>query len=156
MELTEQGVSHVKRSSLGRHQPSDSNNCLLVDSTGELTAFYAEADVVFVGKSLCARGGQNPIEPAALGKAMVFGSNMQNFPGVTRQLIQAEAAVQVAGEAELEQVLGTLLRSVERRTQLGRNALEVVHRNTGATVRTANLILNNLPAEFTDLSGSSR
>jgi 3-deoxy-D-manno-octulosonic-acid transferase len=46
---------------------------LLVDTTGELNAFYEVATVVFIGKSLTAQGGQNPIEPAALGKPIIFG-----------------------------------------------------------------------------------
>jgi 3-deoxy-D-manno-octulosonic-acid transferase len=43
--------------------------------------FYEHATVVFVGKSLTAHGGQNPIEPGAWGKAMVLGPNMENFEG---------------------------------------------------------------------------
>jgi 3-deoxy-D-manno-octulosonic-acid transferase len=46
--------------------------------------FTSRRRVVFVGKSLTAMGGQNPIEPGALGKAMVFGPNMQNFSDITR------------------------------------------------------------------------
>lgn len=144
-QLRSEGFTASRRSSLEQAAPPDaSDGCLLVDSTGELTAFYAEADVVFVGKSLCARGGQNPIEPAALARAMVFGPHMQNFPGVTEQLLESNAARQVADEHELISVLAELLRSPERRAALGRNALEVVRLNTGATTRTADLILRRL------------
>ena len=69
---------------------------LLVDTTGELNAFYDVATVVFVGKSLTAQGGQNPIEPAALGKPVVFGPFMQNFREVVESLLEAKGAVQVA------------------------------------------------------------
>ena len=65
-------------------------DCLLVNTTGELKYFYEHATVIFVGKSLTAEGGQNPIEPGALGKAMVFGPNMQNFAEVVAQLSGAE------------------------------------------------------------------
>ncbi len=103
---------------------------------------------MFIGKSLKAHGGQNPIEPAALAKAMVFGPNMQNFPGVTTQLLDSDAAVQVADEQELASVLSDLLRSPERRNALGRNALSVVQRNRGATARTADLVLQQLGARW--------
>jgi 3-deoxy-D-manno-octulosonic-acid transferase len=59
-------------------------DCLLVNTTGELKFFYEPATVVFVGKSLTAFGGQNPIEPGAQGKAIIFGPNMQNFTDITR------------------------------------------------------------------------
>ena len=48
-----------------------------------------------MGKSLTAEGGKNPIEPGALGKAMVFGPNMQNFAEVAGSLVQQNGAVQV-------------------------------------------------------------
>ena len=66
--------------------------CLLVNTTGELRFFYEHATVVFVGKSLTAIGGQNPIEPGALGKAMVFGPNMQNFADVDAEFSGAKRA----------------------------------------------------------------
>ena len=62
-----------------------------MNTTGELRFFYEHATVVFVGKSLTAIGGQNPIEPGALGKAMVFGPNMQNFADVDAEFCNAKA-----------------------------------------------------------------
>jgi 3-deoxy-D-manno-octulosonic-acid transferase len=142
-QLVSVGIKPVMRSALKDHAPVSSDSaCLLVDSTGELMAFYFEADVVFIGKSLCARGGQNPIEPAALGKATVMGPHMHNFLGVTKQLLENDAAVQVADEAALESALRHLLRSQDRRQALGRNALAVVQRNTGATARTVDLVVS--------------
>ena len=107
-------------------------DCLVVNTTGELKYFYEHATVIFVGKSLTAEGGQNPIEPGALGKAMVFGPNMQNFAEVVRSFLEQNGAVQVRDAAELEKVLGDLLADEARREQLGRNALKVVHENLGA------------------------
>lgn len=75
--------------------------CLLVNTTGELIAFYSIATVVFVGKSLYGRGGQNPIEPAGLGKPVIFGPYMDNFAKVADEFIRHGAAVQVSNEQEL-------------------------------------------------------
>jgi 3-deoxy-D-manno-octulosonic-acid transferase len=120
--------------------------CLLVNTTGELRFFYEHASVVFVGKSLTAIGGQNPIEPGALGKAMVFGPNMQNFAEVTRNFITQNGAVQVSDAEALEKAMADLLADDNRRAELGRNALKVVAENHGALNRTVEIILEQLKA----------
>jgi len=120
--------------------------CLLVNTTGELRFFYEHATVVFVGKSLTAVGGQNPIEPGALGKAMVFGPNMQNFADVTRSFLAQNAAVQVSDPEALEQAMADLLADENRRAELGGNALKVVAENLGAVDRTVAMILEQLKA----------
>ena len=126
-----------------RHQPNELQ-CLLVNTTGELKHFYEHATVIFIGKSLTAQGGQNPIEPGALGKPMVFGPNMQNFADVVRSFLSRDAAVQVADETELERVLTGLLADENRRAELGRNALAVVQENLGAIERTVDMIVEHL------------
>jgi 3-deoxy-D-manno-octulosonic-acid transferase len=107
-------------------------------------AFYRHATVAFVGKSLTAIGGQNPIEPAACGKPVVFGPHMENFPDVSCLFVNKEAAVQVTDAAELERVLGELLADPARRERMGAAALELVRTNQGAVARTADLILDHL------------
>ncbi|HEY3860842.1 MAG TPA: 3-deoxy-D-manno-octulosonic acid transferase [Verrucomicrobiae bacterium] len=142
-ELSARGVRFVCRTDVSAEMrlPNGQLDCLLVNSTGELKFFYEQAAAVFVGKSLTAKGGQNPIEPAALGKAMVFGPNMQNFRAVASAFMAEEAAVQVADAAGLEQALAGLLGDDVRRAQLGSRALAVVRKNLGATERTAQLII---------------
>ena len=75
-ELTRHAVRFHYRSEItaATQREPGSLDCLLVNTTGELRWFYERADVVFVGKSLTAIGGQNPIEPAALGKPFFPGS----------------------------------------------------------------------------------
>jgi 3-deoxy-D-manno-octulosonic-acid transferase len=119
-------------------------DCLLVNTTGELKFFYEPAGIVFVGKSLTAMGGQNPIEPGAQGKAIVFGPNMQNFADITRSFLKKDAAVQVKNPEELERALGELLAQPARRAELGGHALEVVAENLGAVDRTVEMILPQL------------
>jgi 3-deoxy-D-manno-octulosonic-acid transferase len=145
-ELGARGLKFAYRSELTactRFEPGEID-CLLVNTTGELRYFYEHATIIFVGKSLAAEGGQNPIEPGALGKAMVFGPHMQNFAEVVRDFLAQKGAVQVRDAAELEQVLGELLTEESRREQLGRNALKVVRENLGAIDRTADMIANHL------------
>jgi 3-deoxy-D-manno-octulosonic-acid transferase len=117
---------------------------LLVNTTGELRYFYECASVIFVGKSITAAGGQNPIEPGALGKAMIFGPNMQNFEAIAAAFVQGGGAIQVRDAAGLEQAIGNLLADPALRDDLGRNALKVVRNNQGAIDRTVEMIVKHL------------
>ena len=145
-ELKQRGVKFVYRNELtvaSQFKPGEVE-CLLVNTTGELRFFYEHATVVFVGKSLTAEGGQNPIEPGALGKAMVFGPNMQNFADITRSFLEAKGAVQVRDAAELERVFAELLTDAPRRAELGKQAVAVVQTNEGALGRTVEMIMKHL------------
>jgi 3-deoxy-D-manno-octulosonic-acid transferase len=145
-ELEERRIPFVYRSELtagSRFKPGEIA-CLLVNTTGELRYFYEHATVVFVGKSLTAHGGQNPIEPAALGKAIILGPHMENFEAIVKSFLAAGGARQVQDAAELEQVTDLLLRDGRIREQLGAQALKVVQENRGAIDRTVDMILNQL------------
>jgi 3-deoxy-D-manno-octulosonic-acid transferase len=145
-ELRERGVKFIYRNEIlaSTRFPEGQVECLLVNTTGELRFFYEHAIVVFVGKSLTAAGGQNPIEPGAAGKAMVFGPNMQNFTDIARNFVAQNAAVQVNSVETLETAIAELFADESRREELGRNALRVVRENLGAIARTADMILKNL------------
>ncbi|MGA2247521.1 MAG: 3-deoxy-D-manno-octulosonic acid transferase [Verrucomicrobiota bacterium] len=119
-------------------------DCLLVNTTGELKFFYEPASVVFVGKSLKAVGGQNPIEPAASGKPVVFGPHMENFKDIVRLFLTREAAVQVKNAQELERTLSALLENQNRRSELGQRARAVVAQNLGSIERTVDMIVPEL------------
>jgi 3-deoxy-D-manno-octulosonic-acid transferase len=149
-ELTSRGIPFVYRSEITSEtqHPPGRLECLLVNSTGELKCFYEQAALVFVGKSLTAEGGQSPIEPAALGKATVFGPNMQNFKAVVAAFLAEQAALQVADAAGLEQALAGLLGDDRRRSEMGARALEVVRKNLGATERTVQLITERLGSKI--------
>ncbi|MCA1810357.1 MAG: hypothetical protein LC725_13080, partial [Lentisphaerae bacterium] len=102
-EMRRQGApslrwSHLREKGTAPDTPSE---ILLVDTTGELTSFCAMAEVIFVGKSLCRHGGQNLVEPAAFGKAIVLGPHMENFPGIMDDMHKARALIQVADRTEL-------------------------------------------------------
>jgi 3-deoxy-D-manno-octulosonic-acid transferase len=145
-KLRSRGVKFIYRNEIfpGNQPRAGQVDCLLVNTTGELKFFYEPASVVFVGKSLTAIGGQNPIEPGALGKAMVFGPHMQNFADITRNFLQKDAAVQVKNAEELERVIGELLADGARRAELGRHAQAAVEENFGAVGRTVEIILPRL------------
>jgi 3-deoxy-D-manno-octulosonic-acid transferase len=142
-ELRRSGLRWVLRSRLGAGAPpaDPRADVMLVDSTGELRDFYAHASVIFVGKSLTQRGGQNPIEPAALGKAVIVGPHMQNFVPVMDDLRAAGAVEQVRSGDELTTAVEALLNDAGLREALGRRAAGAVAARRGAVDRSVALIL---------------
>ena len=144
--LRERGVKFIYRSDVSANTQLKPGkvDCLLVNTTGELKFFYEHATVIFVGKSLTAKGGQTPIEPAAVGKPVIFGPNMQNFSDVVRDFLAKDGAVQVQNAADLENKLAELLASETRRAELGRNAVKVVRENQGAIDATVDMIVKRL------------
>ena len=144
--LSEMGVRFVFRSLIhpGFHSAAGSTDCLVVNSTGELRSFYDCAHVVFIGKSLTTQGGQNPIEPAALGKPVVFGPHMENFSQISAMFLRQRGAIQITDENELEKVLGRLLASSSERQEMGSRGLAVVQENQGAMNKTVEMIASVL------------
>jgi 3-deoxy-D-manno-octulosonic-acid transferase len=116
-------------------------DCLLLDTTGELQHWYAVATIVFVGKSLTARGGQNPVEPILAGKPVLFGPHMENFSALAQALVTNKAAVQVRDPNSLQQQIAWLLRDREAAFRLIENAQAVLARHSGATERTAAIVI---------------
>ncbi|GIW79110.1 MAG: 3-deoxy-D-manno-octulosonic acid transferase [Gemmatales bacterium] len=152
-------VPYVRRSWFASATQSDPSTELrgklptpvvLVDTIGELQAIWGLADIAFVGGSLDGRrGGQNMIEPAAYGAAVLFGPHVWNFRDTANRLAAAGGAIQVADAAELESAVRKLLLSHKQRTDLGRRAQELVVRQQGATERTV-LLLGKLLGSLRD------
>jgi 3-deoxy-D-manno-octulosonic-acid transferase len=106
--------------------PDDATGIYLADTFGELPAFMAGAELVFMGGSLVPRGGQNLLEPAALGKAIVTGPHTTNFAAETALLLAEAALVQVPDEMELGRRLVALLGDAAQRESMGRRAQQAV------------------------------
>jgi 3-deoxy-D-manno-octulosonic-acid transferase len=117
-------------------------DCLLIDSTGELRDWYGAATLVFVGKSLLARGGQNPAEAILAGKPVLFGPHMENFRALAEALVAQGGAMQVNSPTELRQAMAHLLANPDERKKMVANARQTLETHRGATVRTAKLIID--------------
>jgi len=115
-------------------------DCVLLDRTGELQRWYSIATVVFIGKSLTAHGGQNPVEPILAGKPVIFGPHMENFARLAKTLVAKNGAIQVSDIDSLERAVDNLLRDSETRQRLVQSAREVLNQHRGATARAAALI----------------
>ena len=103
-DIKSAGFSCVRRSrkdSPTHPLANSSTPVYLADTTGEMMGLYGIADVVFVGKSLCAHGSQNMIEPCLCGKPTAVGPYTENFRPVMSDLLAADAIRQVKDEMEL-------------------------------------------------------
>jgi 3-deoxy-D-manno-octulosonic-acid transferase len=115
---------------------------LLVDTVGELAAWWGAAHVAFVGGSLGNdRGGQNMIEPAAYGAAVCFGPGTRNFRDIVAALVAREAAVVVRDGRELSAFVRRCLLDRPFAEGLGRRAQQLVREQQGATRHTIELLL---------------
>jgi 3-deoxy-D-manno-octulosonic-acid transferase len=131
---------HVRLASEALNDAKTERDCVLLDTTGDLKRWYEIATVVFIGKSLTAWGGQNPVEPITAGKPVVFGPHMENFERLARNLVSKRGVIQVCDADSLEMAFDQLLRDSETRQQLVKNAREVLHEHHGATARAAALV----------------
>ncbi len=113
---------------------------LLLDTIGELSGAYHFCEVAFVGGSLVAEGGHNPLEPAAFARPVLFGPHMEDFLEVSRDLVLAGGALEVADEEDLYQRLRGLLADKKLRQQMGENSLALLAKEQGATDRHVELI----------------
>jgi 3-deoxy-D-manno-octulosonic-acid transferase len=119
---------------------SNDVDVFLGDTMGELSLMYASSDVAFVGGSLEPLGGQNILEPCALGVPVVFGPHMFNFPDISRWTIKEGAGKMVANETELQQVLGELLSNPSLRDDMGSRGVNFIDAHRGALEKNYDLI----------------
>lgn len=113
---------------------------LLLDTTGELRDWYACADVVFVGKSLCGSGGQNPVEAVLAGRPVLFGPHMENFAALRDALIASGGAIEVRDAGSLARETSRLFADPALRERMVAGAQSALHPHRGATARTADLV----------------
>ena len=120
--------------------PSARKQVFILDTVGQLMYFYAIADIVFVGGSLIKSGGHNILEPASLGKPILFGKYMFNFRDITEMFLKNNAGIMVNDAQDLEKELKNLLEDKLRIYQLGYASRKVILENQGATAKNAEAI----------------
>jgi 3-deoxy-D-manno-octulosonic-acid transferase len=133
------GFNPQKVSLLNSRKP-DKGTVFILDTVGDLAKFYAAADIVFVGGSLTKNGGHNILEPAFLGKPVIFGPYMFNFRDIAQELLIHRAALQVFNQEDLILRIKELLDNNLRAKELVENAKKVILNNQGATKRNIALI----------------
>ena len=142
--IRDAGLACVRKSRLDAGDApaaTGSGAVLLADTTGELMGFYGNAQIVFVGKSLCEHGAQNMIEPCLCGAATLVGPNTENFRPVMADLLASGALLQVPDRDALEREIGRLLGDPSARVALGERARAAVESRRGVVGRCASHIL---------------
>jgi 3-deoxy-D-manno-octulosonic-acid transferase len=120
---------------------------IVLDTRGELASLYREATLVFVGGSLVDVGGHSPLEPAAWGKAVVFGPHMDHFAEAADQFLRQGAGIQVRDAGEMAAAMEALLKDRAKLEERGKAAYQLVLENQGAVARTVALIARVLGEE---------
>ncbi|MEO8352989.1 MAG: glycosyltransferase N-terminal domain-containing protein [Chthoniobacteraceae bacterium] len=125
-----------------RTEPAKSPcDLLLLNTTGELRDWYHLCTLVFIGKSLTGRGGQNPVEPVLAGKPVLFGPHMQNFEPLASRWVESGAALRVHDANELISRCHDLLSDARLRDVMAERARRSIELHHGATTRTARALL---------------
>ncbi|WP_153075904.1 lipid IV(A) 3-deoxy-D-manno-octulosonic acid transferase [Paraburkholderia bonniea] len=153
--IEKQGLRCARRSSWGSAALAsgsdgiaplpDEVEVLLGDSMGEMGAYYAAADIAFIGGSLLPLGGQNLIEACAVGVPVLIGPHVFNFTQATADAVAAGAVIQVQDWSELARGLQALFNDRPQRTAMGAAAAAFAARHRGATARTVEVLLTLLP-----------
>lgn len=138
------GFKCVRRSEHPDGSPCEpaANAVVLGDTMGELRAFYALADVVFVGRSLVPMGGSDMIEAAGLGKSTCFGPYTFNFPQAEK--LRQHGCAEVADGNELVAQISLWLNDPDAAKLAGANVQQYIRLQQGATRRNVELIVHIL------------
>ena len=131
--LAARGLAIARRSR--GEQPGRATQIYLADTMGELGLFYRLAPVAFIGRSLAKGGGQNPLEAATLGTALVAGPSTGNFADIYARLAAAGGVRIVSDAAGLAATLGQLLADPVARAACAAAATAVAAAGRGATDR---------------------
>ena len=126
-------------------EPDASDAVFVIDTLGELTNFYACADVAFVGGSLQEVGGHNLLEPASVGTAMVTGPHLHNFADIARRLREVDALCVGQDADAVGAGLEALLADPRQRERMAAAASRLVEEGRGAVERTLGVIRKDLP-----------
>jgi 3-deoxy-D-manno-octulosonic-acid transferase len=155
--LNRSGVVWQRRSALGSSSSRELTarrwSVLLVDTIGELGAWWGAASIGFVGGSFGSRGGQNMLEPAAYGVATCFGPNTWNFRDIVSQLLAVDGVRVVNSAAEFEAFVSWALQRPEEAKALGERARQLVQSQQGATRRTVELLCHLIESAESSSAG---
>jgi 3-deoxy-D-manno-octulosonic-acid transferase len=117
---------------------------ILGDTMGEMFAYYAAADLAFIGGSLLPYGGQNLIEACAVGTPVLVGPHMYNFAEATRLAVSAGAAIQVPDAVKLVTQMQRLFQDSDTLQEMRQHCSEFVGSNRGATDMSLQLVKQHL------------
>jgi 3-deoxy-D-manno-octulosonic-acid transferase len=141
--LASRGLRVALRSAGER--PDSETDIYIVDTIGELGTLFALTDVAFIGGSLIAHGGQNPIEAIGHGAVTLTGPHWNNFRDIYRALLRHKGTQEVATAAELAAAVERLLSEEGELQRMRDGAKQALASLSGALDRTVETLLQMLP-----------
>ena len=152
--LVDSGVSFEKKTTMGSRREFQ-QDVLFLDTIGDLEHFYARADLAFVGGSLVDAGGHNLLEPARLGKPVLFGPYTSTVKWVADKLKQNGGGFEVGDAEDLAREITALLTDPEKRRLAGEKAYEVAASDNAVIGHSLNIVATYLPASAANVVPSS-
>ena len=116
--------------------PDRDTDIYVADTLGEMGVFYRIAPIVFIGGSLVHHGGQNPIEAAKLGAAILHGPHVWNFGEIYTALDAAGGAELVTDVGKMTVRIGSWLKDAGAREKVAQTGLKAMETLAGALDRT--------------------
>ncbi len=138
--INDRGLKYQLRTEIGKGKEKRTEKVIIINTFGELFKIYSIGTIVFCGASLVPLGGQNPLEPAAWGKVVLYGPSMEDFLDAKDLLERAGASVPVSTPGELGEKILYLLGHPEESRGYGDRAREAVLKNQGAAEKHARAI----------------
>ncbi|MHB1665034.1 MAG: 3-deoxy-D-manno-octulosonic acid transferase [bacterium] len=119
------------------------NNIIIVDKMGILNSLYSIADIAFIGGSMVPPGGgHNMLEPLSFGVPVVFGNFVENFQEIADEIISSGAGIMAANPEELFNAIYTFINDKKKSSKASIEALNIIERNQGSSVKNLNLLIN--------------
>ncbi|MBW3097089.1 lipid IV(A) 3-deoxy-D-manno-octulosonic acid transferase [Pseudohoeflea coraliihabitans] len=143
--LAARGLTVARRSHDDDITPE--TDVFLGDTIGEMGLYLSLASIAFIGKSLTGEGGQNPLEPAMMGCAIVSGPNVQNFRDIYARLIENGGGRFVADTTELIEEVHFLLSDPAAHPRMAAGGEKTIRQLRGglkSTIRALEPYLNPL------------
>lgn len=138
--IAEHGFHYIRRSAWNAEAVSVKVNVVLGDSMGEMFAYYAAADIAFIGGSLLPLGGQNLVEALSCGKPVIVGPHTFNFAQITEDAIQSDVAIRITDANDLFVQLSSWLSTASGLQDRSARAAQFTQLHRGATEKTLRLL----------------
>ena len=123
-------------------------DCLILDTMGELVHYYPLAEMAFVGGSLLAFGGHNPLEPMAFATPVLFGPYMEDFADICAEMQAEHCGLPVADADMFGRTVCALLKDEDQCKELGQAGLKYIVQRQGVTRRHLKIIDRLLQGTF--------
>lgn len=119
---------------------NEASDLFILNTIGELATCYSFCQIAFVGGSLVAKGGHNPIEPAATGIPVLFGPHMDDFSEIAESIVACGGGKIVTTIKELSTTLRRFLTDKVEREKGGNAAQNFVRKHRGVIAKHIDLI----------------